>query len=136
MVVAAAGVPGNAAMALGFHGVPEIFAAALRLSASSADGSAPPPDLDERGEPIAASPASITAETAPIAAALDAALEALEMNDEEPLPPAALAVIFPVCARALLLPTPRPRQFVTPRWTFSASRGAGRRWSPVPQPHV
>jgi hypothetical protein len=108
MVVAAAGVPGNAAMGFGFSGVPEIFAAALRLSASSAEGSAPAPAVDARGDPIAPSPARTTAETATLAAALDAAAEAVEMNDEEPLPPAALALVFPVCARALLLPDSAP----------------------------
>jgi alkylhydroperoxidase/carboxymuconolactone decarboxylase family protein YurZ len=108
MVVAAAGVPGNAAMALGFPGVPETFAAALRLSAASAGGSAPPPAVDARGDLVTPSPARVAAETATLAAALDAAAEAVEMNDEEPLPPAALSLVFPVCARALLLPKSAP----------------------------
>ena len=104
MVVAAAGVPGNAAMGLGFGGVPEIIAAALRLSASSLSGSAPPLPLDARGEPIAPSPTRVTAEAATLQKALEAAAEAVEMNDEEPLPAAALALLFPICAKALLLP--------------------------------
>ena len=108
LVIAAAGVPGNAAMALGFAGVPETFAAALRLSAPAADGTSPPPEVDARGDPIAPSSARVAAETAALAAALDAAAEAVEMNDLEPLPPAALALLFPVCARALLLPDAAP----------------------------
>ena len=108
MVVAAAGVPGNAAMGLGFGGVPETFAAALRLSAAYADGSAPPPPLDSRGEPVAPSSTRVVAEAATLRRALEAAAEAVEMNDEEPLPAAALALVFPVCAKALLLPDSAP----------------------------
>ena len=108
MVVAAAGVPGNAAMGLGFGGVPEIIAAALRLSASSLSGSAPPLPLDARGEPIAPSPTRVTAEAATLQKALEAAAEAVEMNDEEPLPAAALSLLFPICAKALLLPDSAP----------------------------
>ena len=108
MVVAAAGVPGNAAMGLGFGGVPETFAAALRLSAAFADGSAPPPPLDSRGEPVAPSSTRVVAEAAMLRRALEAAAEAVEMNDEEPLPAAALALVFPVCAKALLLPDSAP----------------------------
>ena len=108
MVVAAAGVPGNAAMGLGFGGVPETFAAALRLSAAFADGSAPAPPLDSRGEPVAPSSTRVVAEAATLRRALEAAAEAVEMNDEEPLPAAALALVFPVCAKALLLPDSAP----------------------------
>ena len=40
--------------------------------------------------------------------ALEAAAEAVEMNDEEPLPAAALSLLFPICAKALLLPDSAP----------------------------
>ena len=108
LVVAAAGVPGNAAMALGFPGVPETFAAALRLSARCADGTPPPVETDARGDPVPISAARLAAEVITLAAALDAVAEAVEMNDEEPLPAAALALVFPVCARALTLPDAAP----------------------------
>ena len=108
LVVAAAGVPGNAAAALGFPGVPETFAAALRLSARCADGTPPPVETDARGDPAALSAARLAAEVRLLAAALDAVAEAAEMNDEEPLPAAALALVFPVCARALTLPDAAP----------------------------
>ena len=102
LVVAAAGVPGNAAAALAFPGVPETFAAALRLSARCADGTPPPVETDARGD------SRLAAEVRLLAAALDAVAEAAEMNDEEPLPAAALALVFPVCARALTLPDAAP----------------------------
>ena len=95
-------------MGLGFGGIPETFAAALRLSAAFADGSAPPPPLDPRGEPVAPSSTRVVAEAATLRRALEAAAEAVEMNDEEPLPAAALALVFPVCAKALLLPDSAP----------------------------
>ena len=102
LVVSAAGVPGNAAAALAFPGVPETFAAALRLSARCADGTPPPVETEARGD------SRLAAEVITLASALDFVAEAAEMNDEEPLPAAALALVFPVCARALTLPDAAP----------------------------
>ena len=124
LVVAAAGVPGNAAMALGFPGVPETFAAALRLSARCADGTPLPVETDARGDPVPISAARLAAEVITLAAALDAVAEAVEMNDEEPLPAAALALVFPVCARAPPSPTPRPCPCVRRRWRVLAPHAA------------
>ena len=103
MVVAAAAVPGNAASCLAFPDVPRAMAAALRISAAYAAGSVPKTSDDDDAVP-SSNPARVAADTATLAAALDAAVEAVEMNDEEPLPPAALALLFPLCSRALLLP--------------------------------
>ena len=98
LVVAAANVPGNASVSLGFRGVASALAAALRVSARCLDGTAPP------FEPDAAPVARAAAEAATLERALDALCECVEMNDTEPLPPAMAFLAFPLCARALTLP--------------------------------
>ena len=60
------------------------------------------------GDVITTSSVRVAADAATLMAALSAAQEAVEMNDLEPLPAAALALVFPVCARALLLPDSAP----------------------------
>jgi hypothetical protein len=99
LVVAAANVPGNASVSLGFHGVASAFAAALLVSARCLDGTAPPVETDS---PISRS--RVSAEATTLERALDALCECVEMNDTEPLPPATVFLAFPLCARALTLP--------------------------------
>ena len=129
---AAREVPGNAAMGLAFGGVPESFAAALRLSALDDGGAA----SDAKGEnpQMAPSPARVRAESAALEAALEAVDEAAEMNDGEPLPPATLALAFPVCRRALSLPgelVPAHLKRLAVR-TLAAHAGAGVEGLPRP----
>ena len=99
LVVAAANVPGNASVSLGFHGVASAFAAALLVSARCLDGTAPRVETDS---PISRS--RVSAEATTLERALDALCECVEMNDTEPLPPATVFLAFPLCARALTLP--------------------------------
>ena len=103
LVVAAANVPGNASVALGFRGVASAFAAALRVSARCLDGTAPPLEPDARGDPAPVPCARAAAEAATLEHALDALCECVEMNDTEPLPPAMAFLAFPLCARVLTL---------------------------------
>ena len=99
LVVAAANVPGNASVSLGFHGVASAFAAALLVSARCLDGTLPRLETDS---PISRS--RVAAEATTLERALDALCECVDMNDTEPLPPATVFLAFPLCARALTLP--------------------------------
>ena len=104
LVVSAANVPGNASVSLGFRGVASAFATALRASARCLDGTAAPLEPDARGDAATDPRARAAAEAATLERALDALRECVEMNDTEPLPPAAVFLAFPLCARALTLP--------------------------------
>ena len=108
MVVAAAGSPATrrwaSASAASLRRSPPRFDSPRRTRTARLR----PPPLDSRGEPVAPSSTRVAAEAATLRRALEAAAEAVEMNDEEPLPAAALALVFPVCAKALLLPDSAP----------------------------